>query len=157
MRRAFSVSGYVVFEQRALLVCHIKQNAWVPIGGEIEAGETPLEALKREVSEEIGWHYRQDYTLPSPTDPGSPPGLFCYEEHDARSKGLHMNFAFLLLGRHDSISTIGGAAFISSPKDFQPPEFTGHQWVQDATEVNPVPPNVQHLVTKALQLAKASV
>ncbi len=136
MRKAFAVSAYVRYQHTILLVSHIKQAAWVPIGGEIEAGETPLEALVREVQEEIGWTLDQDYTLAPSREPGVPPGLLLYEEHDARSKGFHMNFAFLVEARHTVVK----------PCD----EFTSICWVSHPAGVDPVPPNVQHIVRKAL-------
>lgn len=136
MRRAFAVSAYVRFSGTILLVSHVKQAAWVPIGGEIEANETPTEALMREVEEEIGWRRDYDYTLGPSTEPGVPNGLLAYEEHDARSKGLHMNFAFLLHAHHTRIT----------PCD----EFTKVAWVQRYNDVDPVPENVRYLVQKAL-------
>lgn len=136
MRRAFSVSAYVRFGETVLLVSHVKQAAWVPIGGEIEANETPTEALVREVEEEIGWRRDYDYTLGPSFEPGVPNGLLAYEEHDARSKGWHMNFAFLLRAHHCRIK----------PCD----EFTQTSWVTTPYQLSPVPPNVQHLVLKAL-------
>lgn len=143
MRKAFSVSSYVRFNGTILLVSHIKQAAWVPIGGEIEAGETPLDALVRETKEEMGWQLDRDYVLPPPQFPGEPPGLLGYEEHDARSKGWHMNFAFLLEAKHQSIVSCD--------------EFTQTAWVTTPYQVTPVPPNVHHLVLKALARTPAPV
>jgi 8-oxo-dGTP pyrophosphatase MutT (NUDIX family) len=131
-RRAFSVSAYIRNEGQILLVNHVKQKTWVPIGGEIEAEETPLEALVREVREEVGWEEGRDYHLPLVGL--SPSGFLTYEEHQAGPKGLHMNFAFVLLGQHRNITPCN--------------EYTEIAWVSSPPPASP--PNVKHLVYKAL-------
>lgn len=138
-RRAFSVSVYGRHEGRVLLVFHKRMQVWLPIGGEIEAGETPLEAAQRELDEETaivpcGWPARPD------SMPGTPLGLLAYEEHEAGSKGLHMNFAFV--------------ADLPSRDVRLCDEHAAIDWVA-ATDVRldftVVPRNVAILVRKALQ------
>ena len=53
-RRAFSVAVYARREDRVLVIEHRRLKTWLPIGGELEAGETPLEAAIRELREETG-------------------------------------------------------------------------------------------------------
>lgn len=93
MRRAFSVAVYARRGERVLVIEHRRLQTWLPIGGELEAGETPLEAAARELREETGLAgaFRP---LVDALD-GVPPGLIGYEEHQAGSKGLHMNFVFV--------------------------------------------------------------
>ena len=93
MRKAFSVAVYARRGERVLVIRHRRLGTWLPIGGELEAGETPFEAAVRELREETGLT-GAFATLQGQLD-GEPPGLIGYEEHQAGSKGLHMNFVFV--------------------------------------------------------------
>ncbi|MDQ3295000.1 MAG: NUDIX domain-containing protein [Myxococcota bacterium] len=92
-RRAFSVAVYARRGNRVLVIEHRRLGTWLPIGGELDAGETPLEAAIRELREETGL-VAAFRPLVNALD-GVPPGLLGYEEHLAGSKGLHMNFVFV--------------------------------------------------------------
>jgi len=93
IRKTFSVAVFVRHESHVLFVRHKLLNKWLPIGGEVEPNETPLEAAKREALEETGL---ADLTFaPCRLLSGSPDGFLGYEEHDAGPKGLHMCFSFL--------------------------------------------------------------
>lgn len=92
-RRAFSVAVYARRGERILVIEHRRLKTWLPIGGELEPGETPLEAAARELREETGL-VATFRPLAHALD-GVPPGLIGYEEHQAGSKGLHMNFVFV--------------------------------------------------------------
>ncbi|MGE0867756.1 MAG: NUDIX domain-containing protein [Kofleriaceae bacterium] len=92
-RRAFSVAVYARRGDRVLVIEHRRLRTWLPIGGELEPGETPLEAARRELREEtglIGEFLRLEGALD-----GVPSGLLGYEEHLAGTKGMHMNFVFV--------------------------------------------------------------
>lgn len=132
-RRAFSVSTFVRNRGRVLLIRHARLKTWLPVGGEMEAGETPLEAARRELREETGLEGRFELLLGVD---GAPPGLLGYEEHQAGSKGLHMNFVFVA----DADST-------EVPSHV---EFTEHRWVTD-TEGLDCPQNVKQLVSMAMR------
>jgi 8-oxo-dGTP diphosphatase len=92
-RRAFSVAVYALRGDRVLVIEHRRLSTWLPIGGELLAGETPLEAAHRELREETGLAGRFR-PLTGALD-GVPAGLLGYEEHPAGEKGTHLNFVFV--------------------------------------------------------------
>ncbi|MGE5180562.1 MAG: NUDIX domain-containing protein [Acidobacteriota bacterium] len=101
-RRAFSVAIYARRGAKVLVIEHRRLQTWLPIGGELEAGETPLEAARRELREETGL-VGEFRALAGALD-GVPPGLLGYEEHEAGSKGLHLNFVFVCEVASDSVT-----------------------------------------------------
>lgn len=52
MEKHFTVTAFIIQEEKVLLHFHQKLQKWLPPGGHIEANETPIEALHREVLEE---------------------------------------------------------------------------------------------------------
>jgi 8-oxo-dGTP pyrophosphatase MutT (NUDIX family) len=137
-RRAFAVAIFCRNAGAVLLVQHKRLGLWLPVGGEIEPGETPLEAARRELHEETG------LTGIFPTGlgvDGTPAGLIGYEEHPAGNKGLHMNFAFV--------------ADVASRTLTACPEYTDVRWVSDPAAV-PCPVNVQQLLRVALAVGAAA-
>lgn len=131
-RRAFSVAIFARHAGHVLLIHHKRLGTWLPVGGEIEPGETPLEAARRELFEETGFVG----TFPAtPGVDGAPAGLIGYEEHLAGSKGLHLNFAFV--------------ADVPSEDVRGNDEFDHHRWVADLDGID-TPRNVAQLARIAL-------
>lgn len=133
-RRAFSVSIFCRHQGALLLIRHRRLGTWLPVGGELEPGETPLEAAERELREETGLTGRFPGGLGVD---GTPPGLLGYEEHPAGSKGIHLNFAFVA-----DVDT----------RELRPcEEYDASRWVEaDALAALDCPRNVRELGRLAL-------
>jgi 8-oxo-dGTP diphosphatase len=136
-RRAFSVSVFCRHGGEVLLVRHRRLGAWLPVGGEVEPGETPLEAARRELLEETGLEGRFP---PGLGVDGTPPGLIGYEEHPAGAKGLHMNFAFV--------------ADVAARELAACSEWSEARWVASGDDIE-CPRNVKELVALALAARSA--
>lgn len=134
-RRAFSVAIFARHGDAVLLIHHKRLGVWLPVGGEIEPGETPLEAAERELLEETG--LTGTFPALAGAITGSPPGLLAYEEHLAGSKGLHLNFCFL--------------ADVPSREVVSNGEYTAHRWVMREEAIE-APVNVRELVARIFAL-----
>ncbi|MEZ4363606.1 MAG: NUDIX domain-containing protein [Kofleriaceae bacterium] len=143
-RRAFSVA---VYARRGgpggevLVIHHRRLETWLPVGGELEPQETPLEAAARELREETGLTGTFS-TLAGALD-GVPAGLLGYEEHPAGNKGTHLNFVFVAEVPDDAEVT---------PND----EFGEWRWVNRAAlEGLSSPLNVRQFGFAALDATRA--
>jgi len=137
MRRAFSVAVYPRHCGRVLLIHHKRLGIWLPPGGELLEGETPLEAAARELREETGLEGR----FPKTSDiDGTPPGFIGYEEHVAGSKGMHLNFVFVADVDTDEVR----------PNE----EFEHWKWVDHFEDIGG-PPNVAQLGLVALAIGRS--
>jgi 8-oxo-dGTP diphosphatase len=135
MRFAFSSAVYARHGEAILLVHHKRMGMWLPVGGELEENETPLEAAIRELREETGLRAEnpRSWGTSSQSRNGSPVGFLGYEEHSAGSKGEHGTFSFLFDVAHRDIKLCDEHhAFVWVDS-----------WAGEVAEKYPMPPNVR--------------
>ena len=53
MKTDLVVAGYLIHDNKVLLIHHKKLGIWIPPGGHIDENETPDTALRRELKEEL--------------------------------------------------------------------------------------------------------
>jgi 8-oxo-dGTP pyrophosphatase MutT (NUDIX family) len=137
---------YVVADhdtQRAsvLLVKHRKLDAWFPVGGHIERGETPHETAKRELREEAGIE-NFAWGMPGrPVIPGTPLGHIGYGEYPEPDGSVYQVHSFvvrLLVAGTPEIVGDGEAAV--------------HQWanLKRPTTWPPLRSHVEHILRHKL-------
>ncbi|MBA2651302.1 MAG: NUDIX domain-containing protein [Tatlockia sp.] len=54
VNKSVGARALVIQEGKVLLIKHRYTSGWYTIGGAVEAGETPIEAVQRELGEEVG-------------------------------------------------------------------------------------------------------
>ena len=87
---------YLVNEDKKVLLTWNKNlQTWIPVGGHIEYGETPEEAIRREVAEETGFDF-EFLHLPMDEDNGNVIALKVHliQIEKVPHHGHHMNIIF---------------------------------------------------------------
>ena len=90
-KRTIGVRTLLLHEGKILLVKHTYQKGWYTIGGSIEPGETPYQALIRELQEEVG------VTL------SSQPQLFSVYYSDNEKRDDYIIFYICQLGQQEPV------------------------------------------------------
>jgi 8-oxo-dGTP pyrophosphatase MutT (NUDIX family) len=83
-------------EKKVLLTWNKNLQTWIPVGGHIDLGETPMDAITREVKEETGIDFEFVHDRESLRD-GDVDVMPLYRVHLDYPKhhGTHMNFVFI--------------------------------------------------------------
>ena len=53
MKTDLVVAGYIIHQNKVLLIHHKKLDLWIPVGGHIHENETPDQALVRKIKQEV--------------------------------------------------------------------------------------------------------
>jgi 8-oxo-dGTP pyrophosphatase MutT (NUDIX family) len=83
-------------EKKVLLTWNKNVQTWIPVGGHIDPGETPMDAITREVKEETGIDFEFVHDRKSLRD-GDVDVMPLYRVHldYPPHHGMHMNFVFI--------------------------------------------------------------
>ncbi len=99
MIRHFTSTAFVVRPDAVLLHWHPKVRAWLPPGGHVEPNEDPVQAVLREVREEIGASVRLLATSRPPDAGGieqiQPPFTILEEDIGGPEDGSHRHIDFI--------------------------------------------------------------
>lgn len=102
----FTVAAYIVYENKVLLVDHIKLKTWMPIGGHIELNEDPEEALIREVKEECGLDIEVLGSKPDLREEGIKPLIppIYMDIHDIDDSHKHVGLVYFAISGTDKVT-----------------------------------------------------
>jgi len=155
MDRHFTVSGFVVHEDKVALHWHRKLNMWLPAGGHIEPNEDPVQAVLREVSEEFSVDSEVISLAPLVNSAGGPVQLeppFVVQNCVIAPDHEHIDFVYFL-------RLLSG--YPGRSHDPENPIFwlTADELTEGSATTNgsrvAFPPDVQALALEAIRLAAA--
>ncbi|HEU0266772.1 MAG TPA: NUDIX domain-containing protein [Candidatus Saccharimonadaceae bacterium] len=100
----FTVSGYLVYKNKTLLIRHKYLPIWTPPAGHIELDQTPVDALYAEIKEEAGIdrnhltliETHQETNRFARGEATRLPVPFDVEYHQITDKHRHINLAYIL-------------------------------------------------------------
>ena len=102
----FTVCGFIVHEDKTLLIKHKSLPVWVPPSGHIELNQTPIDALYAEIAEEAGItreHLTLIDTHPYPANRRRGQGAtelplpFDFKVHPMSDTHGHINVSYILI------------------------------------------------------------
>ncbi|HBU28077.1 TPA: hypothetical protein DEB00_03110 [Candidatus Uhrbacteria bacterium] len=140
----FTVSAFIVHEDKILLVHHIKLNKWLQIGGHVELDEDTDQALMREIKEECGLKVEVLSDL-------------CPCEPDAQTTPLlrphFLNIHWVSnTHRHCDLGYVC-RAITAEPKLEEEGAYAIGWFTKEQLEELDTVPNLRQLATKALEIA----
>jgi ADP-ribose pyrophosphatase YjhB (NUDIX family) len=97
----FTVTAFIVHDNKVLFIHHKQLLKWLPIGGHIELNEDPEEALYREIQEECGLEVEVFSTKPAITEEGTKsllPPMYL-NIHDIKAPHRHVGFVYFAKAR----------------------------------------------------------
>ena len=142
MKTDLVVAGYIIHENKVLLIHHKKLNLWLPVGGHIEKDETPDEAMIREAKEEIGIDVEIHNMSELPFGSNVSKNLAVPFHVNVHKAGDHEHccFFYLCTCKNNSL-------------EIDKNEVNGFQWFNsDELKDEKVPLDVKHIAWKAFEI-----
>jgi 8-oxo-dGTP pyrophosphatase MutT (NUDIX family) len=99
----FTVSVFIVYNDKVLLVHHPRYDKWIPMGGHIELDEDPEQALFREIQEETGLEVEILSTKPE-FDQNDTRFIYApryIDVHDANPPHKHIGLVYFAKSKND--------------------------------------------------------
>lgn len=113
------VAGYIMRNNQLLLIHHKKLDKWLPVGGHIEENETPDDALRREIREEVGMEVEfLQYPMPRRGNKRELAMPFYVNKHHMNETHLHYCLYYVL--KH-----------VSGEINIQKTELKAGQWLRE--------------------------
>jgi len=140
------VAGYIVKDGKVLLVDHKKLGVWLPAGGHIEENETPDDALRREIGEELDGLEVEFVHYPNPRRGND--GLYAlpFYTNVHHIKGDHLHYCLFYLCYPTSELT-----------GFNRDELNGIGWFESGDLDNPrIPESVKLTALEAIKQSDIS-
>lgn len=150
----YTASAMIVHGDKVLLLFHHKMHIWLPPAGHVELNETPIEALYREVEEEVGLtqdHLRlilpYDDNLKLERDPAQNTVLpipFDMDVHAVNENGhRHIDFAYIMASDTDVVRPEEGGA-----------EKLEWFTLEEVEKLRPMPQKIYSMAAYALDTVK---
>lgn len=86
----FAATGYIIHDNKVLLIKHPKLGVWLPVGGKVDVGEHPEDSFIREVKEEVGLSVEIIKTFEHPRVVGG----HRYLQLEKVGDGYHLDFIY---------------------------------------------------------------
>lgn len=143
MKKDLVAAGFIVDNDKVLLIHHKKLKKWLPAGGHIEANETPEEALRREMMEELGIEIELPLSSNIPLDSTIRENISLPFDINVHSVGDHDHCCLFYLCKPKGSITI-------NKNELNDAKWFSYQDL-DSSEIGE---NIMQQAKKALELAK---
>ncbi|MBU1631833.1 MAG: NUDIX domain-containing protein [Nanoarchaeota archaeon] len=142
-----TVAGYIIHDNKVLLIHHNKLNLWLPVGGHIDSNETPDRALMREIKEEVNLNVEILGNSPVPLIGNTKENLALPFHTNTHSVGDHDHFCSFYLCKPNNPTEL---KINSELRDFG--------WFsEDDLNQEHVPLDVKHIAKEAFRIYKKTL
>ena len=145
----FTVSAYIVHEDKVLLRRHEKYHQWYAVGGHIELNEDPIEGVYREVEEETGLRVKII----------ADPVLDFSEESQDLQLPIAINRHFVGSEQHEHVDLVYATSTSTAeikPQEGEASDPKDFRWLTAAEveSLDDIKPRVKHYALLALKKAQ---